>query len=307
MNDFSHMSHLQTQDCDLVRAGIKSLFDLDEVTSFEKATAARCRETPVEVLRELADAQTITLPSSIAEKQRMVEGPSTLFLETVSASRFLDFAYWDLLERDIDEQGQIAFGGLDFEDIAVRRRVIHGILISQEYASRSNVDKPFDRKRAYHRWRDSLCPRVPSHHTFESKFLDGLGGGLRKKPLIWRDNANRNEIFAAFGMTIHAECRRGFLAVEPEWVFHGPKCKLRQGLYRVKLAMSAEVSDLFHFDIVYEAGTKVVLQRKFFGSQHCVDAVDIPEGVEDFEVRLFNLSGRLVEIEIQELSLSVVE
>lgn len=307
MNDFSHMAHLQLEGCDLVRAGIKELFDLDEVTDFERTSATRCEEAPAEVLSELADAQTVRFPSAPVERRRNVHGLSTLFLETVGASRFLSFAYWDLLERDIDEQGQKSFGDLDFSDSATRRLVIDKIVSSPEYAARGRAEPPFDRMRAYRDWRDKLCPRVPGQHTFESRFLAGLGGSLKKRPLIWRDNANRSEVFAAFGMTVHAECRRGCLAAEPEWIFHGPKCSLKRGLYRLKLGMTADIGDLFHFDVVYEAGTKVVLERKFFGGQQCADAIDLPGDVEDFEVRLFNLTGRTIEIDIQELSLNLID
>jgi hypothetical protein len=233
---------------------------------------------------------------------------STRFLMAIPSEQFLEVAYQEFFGRDVDDAGREQHGDRDFDQREHREAVIASLAGSTDFAKdpRSRVlAGPADlvqrlgkvRAPALY-WDERVA--VSSEWYAEGPVPAALSGQYMPF-LLWLPD--RQRLYTLPGVHVMGELTENRVAAPPEWVFWGPKAPLPAGEYLVSVNLEGEPSDLFLFDAVSEVGTNVHTSIKYFGSISLRVALKVEQPVRDFEIRLFNYTGRIAQIKLNELSL----
>jgi len=105
-------------------------------------------------------------------------------------------------------------------------------------------------------------------------------------------------------MVIQGELRGNILLAPPEWVFWGPKTSIPKGVYKIRCEITMASNDVAIFDVCSGAGSTIHAKIEFFGDLKVELPLVLSADASDVEMRLFNSTGRNIEIRIQEISVS---
>jgi hypothetical protein len=256
------------------------------------------------------------LCSSVAVPQRGADAMmrlediiSTRFLMAIPSEQFLEVAYQEFFGREVDEWGREQHGSRDFAQREHREAVIASLAGSAEFVKnpRSRVlAGPVDLVQRLGKirapslyWDERVA--VSSEWYAEGPVPAALSGQYMPF-LLWLPD--RQHLYTLPGVHVMGELTENRLAAPPEWVFWGPKAPLSAGDYFISVDLEGEPSDLFLFDAVSEVGSNVHTSVKYFGSISLRIALKVEQPVRDFEIRLFNYTGRAAEVKLNELSLA---
>lgn len=253
---------------------------------------------------------TVTKPQRGTDAMKPLENIISIrFLMAVPRDQFIEVIHQEFFGRDINDGGRAQYGGHDFDVPEQRESVIASLAGSAEFAklSRSRVlAGPADLVQRLGRtgtqtlyWdeRVAMSPEWyaegPIPQALSSQYMPFL---------LWLPD--RRHLYSLPGVHLRGELDENRLAAPPEWVLWGPKAPLPAGNYRISINLEGEASDLFLFDAVSEAGANVHAKVNYFGSVDLQIALALERPVRDFEMRLFNYTGRNAQIRINELSLA---
>lgn len=237
---------------------------------------------------------------------------STHFLMTVPGEMFLPLAYREFFRREIDESGMQAYGHLDFDDQALREQVIAALSQSEEFLQqamppvlagapslleRLGTQMPqglyWDRKAAVDaRWFATSPDPKPISTSYTPMILWVPG---------------RERLYTYPGVEFSGPVSRNVLTANPEWSLWGPKAPVASGSYKVLVDMVKARTDLCKFDVCTNGGMTTLFRIEFFAALKLEIPVHIDADADDLEFRLFNLSGRKMDIELNEISLSRIQ
>lgn len=247
-----------------------------------------------------------------AAMQDMDKIISTHFLMMVPNEMFLALAYREFFDRQIDESGMQAYGHLDFADQAQREHVIAVLSQSEEFRQqatprvlagppslleRLGTETPqglyWDRKAAV----DKRWFAAPSNPKPISSSYTPI--------ILWVPG--RDRLYTYPGVEFNGPVGRNVLTAHPEWVLWGPKAPVVSGSYKVLVDMVKAHTDLCIFDVCTDGGMTKLFSIEFFASLKLEIPLHIDADAGDLEFRLFNLSGRKLDIELNEISLSRIQ
>lgn len=234
---------------------------------------------------------------------------STHFLMMVPNEMFLPLAYREFFDREIDESGMQAYGHLDFADQPQREQVIAALSQSEEFRQqamprvlagapsqleRLGTETPqglyWDRKAAVDkRWFATPSDPKPISSSYTPIIL-------------WVPE--RSRLYTYPGVEFNGPVGRNVLTAHPEWALWGPKAPVVPGSYKVLVDMVKAHTDLCMFDVCTDSGMTTLFSINFFASLKLEIPVHINADAGDLEFRLFNLTGRKIDIELNEISLS---
>lgn len=287
--------------------------------AFMRRHAARIRQDEIGFLMDYLGQWPSRLRSTLrrqrpgaAAMKDMEKIISTHFLMTVPGDMFLPLAYREFFDREIDESGMQAYGQLDFDDHEQREQVIAALSQSEEFQQlamprvlagepslleRLGTETPqglyWDRKAAVDkRWFATSPDPKPISSSYTPMILWVPG---------------RDRLYSYPGVEFNGPVSRNVLTANPEWSLWGPKAPVASGSYKVLVDMTKARTDLCIFDICTNGGMTTLFRIEFFASLKLEIPVHIEKDADDLEFRLFNLSGRKIDIELNEISLSRIQ
>lgn len=231
------------------------------------------------------------------------------FLMSVPDEIFLRVAYREFFDREVDQSAIDTYGSRDFASPQSRMELVETLSASREFLERTPVKQiagPED-------FMSRLGPSGWSAIYGEKRdSIDASWFGPEENPsvlteryvpfLLWIEPQNR--FYSLAGMAFGGGFEGNVLQANPEWAIWGPKAKIKAGEYRLRIDLKSPPNDLLIFDVCGFDGTQVFSRIEYFGSLDVTLPLHLPADVNNFEVRLFNYTGRGVKIEIREISLS---
>jgi hypothetical protein len=238
--------------------------------------------------------------------QRLQNIVSTGLLMAVPPDKFLELAYREFFARAVDDSGYSAYGKLDFTVSTNRTRLLQIFAKSPEFAESKRqiawtkqafgvIDQPSGHAL---RWHGGEAVTSDWFNVSSSKMVS-----VQFIPIIlWVPE--RTILYAAPGMVIQGELRGNILLAPPEWVFWGPKTAMPKGVYKIRCEITMASNDVAIFEVCSAAGAIIHAKVEFFGDLKVELPLELCADASDVEMRLFNSTGRNIEIRIQEISVS---
>jgi hypothetical protein len=233
---------------------------------------------------------------------------SSSFLMAIPSDKFLNFAYSEFFGREVDPEGTLVYGKMDFTKASNRLKLMQVLAKSQEFAGTKREIA----------WSKDLVSTVAATENAKLCWNVGAvvppdwfnatqGPGLfaRFNPLLlWIPD--RDVFYSVPGMTIKGKLAKNTLTAPAEWVFWGPKSPMAKGMYKLRCDIKTGEHDLMSLDVCSAAGGVVYRKIDFFGELKVDLPLELHDNVKDIEVRLFNAMGRNTDIKIQEVALSTM-
>jgi hypothetical protein len=250
-------------------------------------------------------------PGAVAMKG-MEKIISTSFLMKVPSESFLQLAYREFFDREMDEGGRDAYGGFDFDDPAQREAIMVALSQSEEFRQQTTqkvITGPSSML-------DSFGNGVPPGLYWDRRAVvderwfntnpNARKIGLSYTPMLLWIPA-RDRLYTYPGIELGGAVSGNVLTADPEWSLWGPKAPIEAGSYKVLVDLAKSASDLCMFDICVNGGMTTLFTVNFFSSLKLEIPIHVSNDAPDLEFRLFNLTGRKIDIELKEISLSRLE
>lgn len=119
---------------------------------------------------------------------------------------------------------------------------------------------------------------------------------------VYKDLSSNVTVLSAGVNLIGETDHNGYLRCGTDWIMYGPKIHLPAGKYTICVEIDAPSEFKYHFDASYGGGIQRIFEMSLSGNLNIKYTFDIPENIDEFEIRLLNLTARSETINIKKIS-----